>query len=1079
MAVRRSFQTSGDNTPMMRPAERLPLRNLQNETLGLKFSTFSATKPISSIGLKNKGKMAEFQAETQTPALASSIRQRQLAHGCTRDTWSPVGDRGSGLFMGNLESPLPLLNSTLITSILMSVAGTPHVRETNAGVLAPPAENALGTTAGILQELLESQAPGDLADTPIGPQQEQWGPQAPTNMAGTQAGPLQPPGDLAGTQSGPLQEQLRHMGELLLRASKNMVPAVEHHSTSTGTRPVQVTEHGVNTSGLFECKREFSVAEASTSTDSLLSNLAPESLAELSRQDLEQRLFSTLIVVEALCQQVASARAHSQSSGPRPSDLRDKLVQTDHTELSQGMIYRELYVKAVERIQALELDQDHQRRLLQELKNSSITMTAITTQNEEALSTVNEIATIASEDQERISEQMCRMRGLYGRFREALRRKIEESTQLCTQKKNMEQQMEEALRVKEAALAMLEQLRSRHAVQVAELEQSVGSHLELIPVLSSTYQEQVALNEEYVESLQAADELLKETMCDQSRMYEELNKAQRLLQRTWPVMTKLHEKATAALQARNQQQQETNQMQNELEQSTSHLYDAQKQIGDLNLQLTIVTSEMAVLRQRLGELEEERAQAEMRSTKLSATLSSTQASCTYLEQALNAETHRLEVMLGESSQHVEELGRALGERELQLTQAQRHLQELQRQLSNTCEINEFLQTENELSREQVAESEVLVKSHLQGLRERNLECEDLKQELCELQLQRDSLQEELFSTQTKARSMLLDMGEQLALASTEIILLHHKVHTLTSAIKTTLTTQKPESSSKKVNRLPTAPPRHTDGSFVDSIIVAIAVEEAPTSETEECESAGFGSGNSAFTRVPTTTPMKDAEEQSDVLELLSGLGEAVSELVHTVDQLRELRQSQCNELQHTVASLREELHSLAVGHRSQVADLKKQLTDFQAKVEKDAVALQHKAQEEETLRELQKSENKELRRNVSELQNSLQQAQLEVQILKEECSQSAQHMPALEEKIRLQKEVDKLKRNLSETEDSRSKLLERAKRYQVVHETNQRKLERELQVLDQMIETVRKTLSSLPLVVKDCKELEHLVAYLG
>ncbi|KAG5848179.1 hypothetical protein ANANG_G00095720, partial [Anguilla anguilla] len=650
----------------------------------------------------------------------------------------------------------------------------PH--QENLGPQTP--EHLTGTQTGPHQENLGPQTPGHLTGTKLGPLQENLGLQALGDLAGTKLGPLQENlgpqelGDLAGAQSGPLQERLRQMGELLLRASQNLVPAVERHSASTCTSPVPVAEHGVNTSGLFERKREFTVAEASTSTDSLPWNLAPEAVAGFSRQDLEQRLFSMLIMVEALSQQLASARAH-RGHAPPPSDLRDRLVQTDHTELSQGVVFRELYVKAQERIRALELEQEQQERLLQELRSSSSTMTALGAETEHALSSVNEMGKIASEDQVSISEQMCRMRTLYGRFREALRR-TEERMQRCTQEKLlMEQQREEALRTKEASLAVLEQLQSRHAAQVAELEKSVGCHLELLPALSTTYQEQVSLNEGYVESLQAADELLKDTISDQSRIYEELSKAQFLLRRTGPVLLKLHQKAAAALQAHDLQTRDANRMRDELEQTTSCLQDAQQEIGDLNLQVTILTSEMAVLRQRLSELEEDRAQAELRSTELSATLSSTQASYTFLQQALSAETHRLEEVQGESSRRLEELGGALAERDVQLAQTQRCLHELQTQLSNAREINEFLQMESEVSREQVVQSEALVKSHLQGLRERNLECEDLRQELRALRLQRDTLQEEVFSTQENARSLLLDMGNQLALASTDIILLHH------------------------------------------------------------------------------------------------------------------------------------------------------------------------------------------------------------------------------------------------------------------------------------------------------------------
>lgn len=46
---------------------------------------------------------------------------------------------------------------------------------------------------------------------------------------------------------------------------------------------------------------------------------------------------------------------------------------------------------------------------------------------------------------------------------------------------------------------------------------------------------------------------------------------------------------------------------------------------------------------------------------------------------------------------------------------------------------QFLQMENELAREQMAESEHMLRANLQGLRERNIECEDLKGELSQLQ----------------------------------------------------------------------------------------------------------------------------------------------------------------------------------------------------------------------------------------------------------------------------------------------------------------------------------------------------------
>ncbi|KAG5848181.1 hypothetical protein ANANG_G00095740 [Anguilla anguilla] len=61
MAARRGFQANGDITPVMRPVERLPLRNLQNELLGQQL-TLSATKLMSSKpALKKKGEPVQVE----------------------------------------------------------------------------------------------------------------------------------------------------------------------------------------------------------------------------------------------------------------------------------------------------------------------------------------------------------------------------------------------------------------------------------------------------------------------------------------------------------------------------------------------------------------------------------------------------------------------------------------------------------------------------------------------------------------------------------------------------------------------------------------------------------------------------------------------------------------------------------------------------------------------------------------------------------------------------------------------------------------------------------------------------------
>jgi len=51
-----------------------------------------------------------------------------------------------------------------------------------------------------------------------------------------------------------------------------------------------------------------------------------------------------MIMVEALVQQLSASNG-CPSAGPAPSDLREKLVQTDHSELSQVRRHSDIFLK--------------------------------------------------------------------------------------------------------------------------------------------------------------------------------------------------------------------------------------------------------------------------------------------------------------------------------------------------------------------------------------------------------------------------------------------------------------------------------------------------------------------------------------------------------------------------------------------------------------------------------------------------------------------------------------------------------------------------------------------------------------
>ncbi|KAL7889628.1 hypothetical protein AOLI_G00018860 [Acnodon oligacanthus] len=958
--------------------------------------------------------------------------------------------------------------------------------------------------------------------------------------------------DFSAMSKGPLQQQLRQMAELLILASGKIAapstPApvqhhtaemgttpVQHHSAAVWTTPVLRAERSVNTSALVEVVKETVVSDACTSTDSLLWSVSSSSLQSLSRPELEQKLLSTLIMVEVLSQQLSSAKSHTGGTGPAPSKLRDRLVQTEHTQLSQMGPYKELYVSALERIHILEEDQDTLQSLYHAMQQMRNTMTTVKTDTEEVIGSLKQIESIVNEDLEILCQQMSEVKALYGRCMGTLK-KMEEKCKACLQERDgMRRSMEEALQEKEMVLRVLKQLRAHHSAQVSDLQCSLGSQQELTTALTHTYPHLVELNRSYVESLSAASALLREKLDDHEHLSAELHKAHWLLQKTNPVLKKLQQRALVAVEQsqlfqaeRDIAAEEKAQMEVELEQAHAGLQNAEQQIADLNTRITIMNSEMTVLREQLSEVEEERAQLQRKSTELSATVSSSLASYAFLEQALASETNKLQHSLREtqesidradslqadlevSQRRVEELEEVLAQRDSLLTELHeeaenqrlqlRRLTQIQAELSSAREMGEFLQVENELTREQLTESEGLLRSHLQGLRERNLECEDLRLTLQQLRVERNSLQEELDSTRDKAHVLLLEQGEQLAQATLDVSLLQHRVRCLTSSTHSAATSKSTEAPGQDELQQQLQPPRQPCSSFVSSVMLALTEEPeadaAPPDPEEEIMMEGIGSKSSAFTRLPPTVLHADENSRSTTLvELLASLGDSMSELQSAIEQLKQHKDSELNSLQSNICGLQETLQVEFDRHRVEEAELRQQLGRLKAQAEKDAQVLQQKTQDEKALRKLcseleenmdaaqkQRAENSELRREVAELRQAIQHSQVEVQALRAELTrlsdQSTTSTKELDDRIRLLKEVEKLKAKLMEVEESRAKLLERAKRHQMVHAMNQSKLERELHLLDDMIETVRKTLSAVPEVVKNCPELQKLVEFLG
>ncbi|RXM94453.1 Fructose-bisphosphate aldolase C-B [Acipenser ruthenus] len=307
------------------------------------------------------------------------------------------------------------------------------------------------------------------------------------------------------------------------------------------------------------------------------------------------------------------------------------------------------------------------------------------------------------------------------------------------------------------ACCVTEALRSRSTARIRELELDGDGYQALCKALKPAYQEQ-------------------------------LREARGILQQNRQVLSALHERAQDAM---------------------SQWEAMRLEVEDAVLQ----KEQVKVLRERLSNVEQEHDQLQHRNENLSIQLSSAEASQALLQQAFVAETEKVQVsweknqelteilnhmerVLGDTQQENTDLKARLEECETQLTLLQglqqkqtqklQHMQELQKQVSSMKDLNEFIQQENQLSREQVAETEVLLKSHLHALRERNLECEDLRETLSLLRIEKENLQEELDSTKAKARTMMLDMGKEINTASSEITLLQERLKNLMGYLQAAL-----------------------------------------------------------------------------------------------------------------------------------------------------------------------------------------------------------------------------------------------------------------------------------------------------
>ncbi|NWR90209.1 SPAG5 protein, partial [Furnarius figulus] len=203
-----------------------------------------------------------------------------------------------------------------------------------------------------------------------------------------------------------------------MAAGTSMAPVLTA-DISTFMTPRDLWERSINTSGRgFPCAKD-----STTETDSLLWHCPREQLKTLSRAELEGRLESTLIIIEAVALQL---RGWQESQwlrpGVGPAEQRDVLTQTDMTCPEGEEIYRRLYLEQRRKMEALQRQRGAERDLQRELELAAENMGAWSSQCLVFRGLVDAACQRLQDEQGALAQKQEQVRALVSRCKAVLER---------------------------------------------------------------------------------------------------------------------------------------------------------------------------------------------------------------------------------------------------------------------------------------------------------------------------------------------------------------------------------------------------------------------------------------------------------------------------------------------------------------------------------------------------------------------------------------------------------------------------------------------------------------------------------
>ncbi|XP_045842271.1 sperm-associated antigen 5 isoform X2 [Meles meles] len=811
-------------------------------------------------------------------------------------------------------------------------------------------------------------------------------------------------------------------------------------SVGTWFTPPAAQEKSTNTSQTGPAD----IKDGTSETEHLLWSNRPLDLTAFSRHDLEDNLLNSLVLLEVLSRQLRDWK--SQLTVPH-SEVRDSSTQTDTSP--SGISKKPQHLQESQEI----------GQALQQARNVMSWVLA----SKELISLLHLSLLHLEEDKTAVSQESRRAETLVSCCCDVLKKLKARLQSLKAEREEAKHKEEMALRGKDAAEAVLEAFCAHASQRISQLEQDLASTGDFRGLLKETQTQLVGLHAEQKEVAQQTASLTSNLQQDWISMQLDYVTWTALLSRSQQLTEKLKAKSRQTLQERDAAIEEKRQVSRELEQATTHLEDCKGRIEQLELENSCLATDLRAQLQSLASMESQLKE-----------LQSQHAHCTQ-DLAMKDE------LLCQLTRSNEEQATQWQKEEAALKHTQAELQQQQavlaKEVQDLKETLEFADQENQVAHLELGQVECQLKTTLEALRERSLQCEGLKDTV-------ENLKANLASTIAENQEQHLEKTRQY---SQELGVLTEQLRRLTLFLQAKLKEKaEPEIPVVSTACAPAQEcPLPTDSTFLGNVLTAMADEEPEASPVPL-----LGGDKSAFTRVASMVSLQPTEIPG-MEKGLAEMGAMTLELQSLCSLLQESKEEAVRTQQQKICDLQVRLQAQEEQHqeaqKAKEADIEKlnQALCLRYKNEKELQEVIQQ-QNEKILEQIDRSgELISLREEVTQLTRSLRRAEIETKVLQEtlagqlnpDCQPMATNW--IQEKVWLSQEVDKLRVMFLEMKNEKAKLMVKFQSHRNILEENLRRSDQELKKLDDIVQHIYETLQSIPEVVTGCKELQGLLEFLS